>query len=98
MKILWFVFFFFIVVFARCKKEKTEAEEGYFGYFKGEVNGVKQNFKANGGLLYNLSDSLSLNFENWEGSILRESISIQKIYKEPNITQRIYNMIIQIIG
>jgi hypothetical protein len=77
--------------FSTCKKDKAAPEGNYFGYAKAEINGVSVNYnKANGALLYNLNDSISLNFEKWDGSVLKESISIQKIYKGTNLSQRIY--------
>lgn len=90
MKIQFIVASFLIFVFAKCKKDKLEPDGQYFGYAKGEINGVVVNYnKANGGLLYNLADSVSLNFEKWDGLILKESISVQKIYKQTNLPQRI---------
>lgn len=82
---------FFLFVFAKCKKDKIDSNGNYFGYAKAEVNGVTVNYnKVNGSLLYNLTDSISLNFEKWEGLVLKETISIQKIYKQLNLPQRIY--------
>jgi hypothetical protein len=80
---------FCIFTFAKCKKDPPE--EQYFGYAKAHINGTIVNFnKVRGNLLYNLEDSVSLNFEKWDGLVLKESISIQKIYKNTNNSQRIY--------
>ncbi len=82
---------FLLFVFAKCKKDELEPEGNFFGYAKAEINGIPMNFnKANGGLLYNLSDSISVNLEKWNGLVLTESISIQKIYKWSNLSQKIY--------
>ena len=89
MKILLKLVSFCIFIFAKCKKDIPE--EQYFGYAKAEINGTIVNFnKVRGNLLYNLEDSLALNFEKWDGLILKEAISIQKIYKRTNLPQRIY--------
>ncbi len=77
-------------IFAKCKKDKWEGI--YFGYAKAEINGVKVNFKASGGLLYNLADSISLVFQKLDGFVLKESISIQKIYKGTNLPQSIHKV------
>ncbi|MDQ6758199.1 MAG: hypothetical protein M3004_14850 [Bacteroidota bacterium] len=78
-----------IFIFAKCKKNPPE--EQYYGYAKAEINGTMINFnKVKGILLYALEDSIALSFERWDGLILRESISILKIFKGTNAAQRIY--------
>ena len=80
---------FFIFIFAKCKKESLEAK--YFGYAKAELNRIAINFnKVRGALLYNSEDSLSVSFEKWDGLILKESITILKIFKVTNTAQQIY--------
>lgn len=80
---------FFIFIFAKCKKDPLE--EKYFGYAGAELNGITVNFnKVHGALFYNSEDSLSVSLEKWDGLVLKESFSILKIIKVPNIAQRIY--------
>lgn len=79
---------FYLFLFAGCKKSSTEP---YFGYAKADINGVSVSFnKARGNILYNLNDTISLNFEKWDGLILKEEIGIQKIFKLTNNSQRIH--------
>lgn len=80
---------FLIFIFATCKKDPLE--EKYFGYAKAELNGTVVNFnKVHGALFYNSEDSPSVSLERWDGLVLKESITIMKMFKVTNIAQRIH--------
>lgn len=80
-----------LFIFATCKKNNSEPEGNYYGYAKAEINGVPITFnKVRGGLLYNLNDSISLNFEKWDGLIQKEDFGFQKLYKFSTSSQRVF--------
>jgi hypothetical protein len=91
MKYILIALFISFFISAKCRKDKPGLQGKYFGYAKAEINGSAVYFNlASGGLLYNLPDTISLNFEIWDGPTLKESIGIQKIYKRTTLPQRIY--------
>lgn len=90
MKQIIILLFLSLFIFSKCKKEKDEVKNNYFGYAKAQINGQPFEGKARGGFLYKNPDSLMLNFERWEGLILKEEIGFikaaksgrQKVYKQ----------------
>ncbi len=71
-----------IFLFGNCDKDNNELGGTYFGYAKAELNGKEVYFnKARAGLLYNLTDSISLIFERYERLILKEALDFQKVHK-----------------
>ncbi len=89
MKKYIFIFIASSVIFS-CKKEDAKNEQNYFGSCQVQLNNKQILFNKCAAYSKVNNDSLTLIFERWEGSILKESLSFLNVINN-KLTQPVFS-------